>query len=65
MIAARNAFTKACPAPQGTWQMLGATAKLTGAGFWNPVKTTMGALANGAELRPLVGFQLVNGCGKG
>ncbi len=64
MIAARNAFTKACPAPQGTWQMLGATAKLTGAGFWNPVKTTMGALANGAELRPLVGFQLVNGCGK-
>ena len=44
--------------------MLGATAKLTGVGFWNPVKTTMGALANGAELRPLVGFQLVNGCGK-
>jgi hypothetical protein len=65
MIAARTAFTKTCPAPQTTWQMLGATAKLTGAGFWNPVKTTLGALANGAELRPLVGLQLVTGCGKG
>jgi hypothetical protein len=65
MLAARTAFTKACPAPQAGWQMLGATAKLTGAGFWNPVKTTMGALSNGAELRPLVGFELVNGCGKG
>jgi hypothetical protein len=65
IVAARNAFVDACPAPQVTWQLLGATAKLTGVGFWNPVKTTAGALPNGAELRPLTGFELLNGCGKG
>jgi hypothetical protein len=65
MLAARNAFTKACPAPKGAWQLLGATAKLTGVGFWNPAKSTFGALPSGAELRPLVGFELVSGCGKG
>ena len=65
MVAARTSFTSACPAPTATWQMLGATAVLSGVGFWNPVKTTIGALKNGAELRPLTGFQLVNGCGKG
>jgi hypothetical protein len=65
MIAARNAFLQACPAPTTQWQMLGVRAKLTGVGFWNPVKTTLGALPNGAELRPLTGYELVNGCGKG
>jgi hypothetical protein len=64
MLGARNAFVKACPAPTGDWQMLGAHAKLAGVGFWNPVKTTQGALANGAELRPLVGLQITQGCGK-
>jgi hypothetical protein len=65
IVAARSAFTSACPAPKNQWQLLGATARLTGVGFWNPVKTTPGALRNGAELRPLTGFQLINGCGKG
>ena len=65
MLAARNAFTKACPAPKAAWQLLGATVKLTGVGFWNPAKSTLGALPSGAELRPLVGFELVSGCGKG
>jgi hypothetical protein len=64
MVGARNAFVKNCPAPTGDWQILGAHAKLTGVGFWNPVKTTEGALANGAELRPLVGLQITQGCGK-
>jgi hypothetical protein len=64
MLGARNAFVKNCPAPSGSWQMLGAHAKLVGVGFWNPVKTTEGALANGAELRPLVGLQITQGCGK-
>ena len=64
IVAARTAFTSACPAPTADWQMLGASVTLTGVGFWNPVRTTLGALANGAELRPVTGFTLINGCGK-
>ena len=44
MLATRNAFLKQCPAPTNNWQPLGATATLSGVGFWNPVKTTAGAL---------------------
>jgi hypothetical protein len=64
MVAARNGFMKHCPAPTANWQVLGARAVLFGVGFWNPVKTTQGALANGAELRPLVGLTITQGCGK-
>lgn len=64
ILGARNAFVSTCPAPRTAWQMLGARVKLTGVGFWNPVRTTLGALPNGAELRPLVGFDLINGCGR-
>ena len=64
IMAARSAFTKACPAPTSGWQMLGATVQLAGIGFWNPVKTTLGALGNGAELRPVTYFNLLQGCGK-
>jgi hypothetical protein len=38
---------------------------MTGVGYWNPVATTLGALGNGAELRPVTGFKLINGCGLG
>ena len=55
---------KICPAAKTQWQMLGATADLSGSGFWNPVKTTIGALKNGAELRPLVSLSVTQGCGK-
>jgi hypothetical protein len=64
MVAARNAFLKQCPAPTGNWQPLGATAEITGVGFWNPVKTTAGASKNGAELRPLLSVNITQGCGK-
>jgi len=64
MVGARNGFLKQCPAPTAQWQMLGAHATLVGVGFWNPVKTTEGALPNGAELRPLVGLGITQGCGK-
>jgi hypothetical protein len=64
MIAARNGFVKHCPAATTSWQLLGAHATIFGVGFWNPVKTTQGALANGAELRPLVGLTITQGCGK-
>ncbi len=63
MLAARNSFLNGCPAPTKDWQMLGATADVSGVGFFNPVKTTMGALKNGAELRPLVGMSITQGCG--
>ena len=64
ILAARSAFTKACPTPTPAWQLLGATVQLAGVGFWNPVKTTPGALGNGAELRPVTHFSLIQGCGK-
>lgn len=63
ILAARNAFRSACPAPTAAWQPLGATVTLTGVGFWNPVKTTLGALGNGAEIRPVTGLTITNGCG--
>jgi len=64
MVNARNGLVKHCPAPTSDWQLVGAHAALFGVGFWNPVKTTPGALANGAELRPLVGLTITQGCGK-
>ncbi len=64
ILTARSAFTKACPAPTPAWQLLGATVQLAGVGFWNPAKTTPGALRNGAELRPITRFNLIQGCGK-
>lgn len=65
MIAAREAFTDHCPRPTTQWQLLGATVDVSGVGFWNPVHTTRGALANGAELRPLTNLSIVAGCGIG
>jgi hypothetical protein len=65
MVAARNAFMSHCPAATNDWQLLGATADMTGVGFWNPVKTTMGALKSGAELRPLTALTITQGCGLG
>jgi hypothetical protein len=64
MLATRNAFLKQCPAPTANWTPLGATAEITGVGFWNSVKTTAGASKNGAELRPLLGVNITQGCGK-
>lgn len=63
MLTARNNFLSGCPAPTKDWQMLGATADVSGVGFFNPVKTTMGALQNGAELRPLISLTITQGCG--
>lgn len=63
LIAARQAFIGACPRPTPSWQLLGATVDIAGVGFWNPVKTTRGALPNGAELRPVTAFKLIAGCG--
>ncbi|MES1247349.1 MAG: hypothetical protein ABUS54_06730 [Actinomycetota bacterium] len=64
LVGARTHFLSNCPAVTPQWQILGAHASIAGVGFWNPVKTTMGALQNGAELRPLVGLAITQGCGK-
>lgn len=64
MTKARNALVNRCPKATKEWQMLGARAALFGVGYWSPVKTTSGALPNGAELRPLVGLTITQGCGK-
>jgi hypothetical protein len=61
-VGARIALGR-CPAPQGGWQPLGATVRLTGVGFWNPLHTTKGALPTGAELRPVTGLTVLSGCG--
>ena len=45
------------------WWPLGASVRMTGVGYWNPVRTTLGALGNGAELRPVTGLKIINGCG--
>ena len=65
MIAARRQLTSHCPAVTAAWQLLGATIELAGVGFWNPSRATRGALRNGAELRPVTNFRIVNGCGLG
>ncbi len=63
ILATRSAFLSACPAPTTTWQTLGTIVQLTGVGFWNPVRDTLGAAANGAELRPVTGMNIMQGCG--
>jgi hypothetical protein len=65
MIAARKEFTGHCPHATAQWQLLGATVDISGVGFWNPVRTTRGALPNGAELRPLTNLHILSGCGVG
>lgn len=65
MIAARRQLTEHCPPVKATWELLGITVDLAGVGFWNPSRVTRGALPNGAELRPLTNFRIVNGCGIG
>ena len=64
LLKARNGFMSHCPAPTNDWQILGAHASIYGVGFWNPTRTTLGALKSGAELRPLVGLAITQGCGK-
>jgi hypothetical protein len=65
MVAARRQLTSHCAQVTAAWQLLGATVDVAGVGFWNPSKRTRGALANGAELRPLTNLRIVSGCGVG
>jgi hypothetical protein len=58
IIAARQELKNHAPQVTSTWQLLGFTVKLTGVGFWNPLHSTRGALANGAELRPVTRLKI-------
>jgi hypothetical protein len=65
MLAARNSLMSGCPQVTAAWQLLGVTVEIGGVGYWNPVRTTRGALPNGAELRPVTNLKVVTGCGVG
>jgi hypothetical protein len=65
ILAARNELTSRCPKVTAAWQLLGITVEVGGVGFWNQVRTTRGALANGAELRPVTNLKVLTGCGVG
>ena len=65
ILSARNELTSRCPTVTWQWQLVGITVEIGGVGFWNPVKTTRGALPNGAELRPVTNLEVVTGCGVG
>jgi hypothetical protein len=65
ILSARAELTSRCPTVTWQWQLVGITVEIGGVGFWNPVKTTRGALANGAELRPVTNLKVVTGCGVG
>jgi hypothetical protein len=65
ILAARHELTSRCPTVAWQWQLLGITVDIGGVGFWNPVQTTRGALASGAELRPVTNLKVVTGCGVG
>jgi hypothetical protein len=65
MLAARSAFTSRCQKVTAAWQLIGITVQVGGVGYWNPVRTTRGALANGAELRPVTNLKIITGCGIG
>jgi hypothetical protein len=61
MLSARSQWTSRCPRATGAWRLIGVTVQIGGVGYWNPVRTTRGALANGAELRPVTNLRIVSG----
>ena len=63
IIATRNAFLAPARPRRPTGRRSGRPWSLTGVGYWNPVRTTLGALPNGAELRPVIGVNILQGCG--
>ena len=61
MLSARKAWTSRCPKVTPAWRLIGVTVEVGGVGYWNPVRTTRGALKNGAELRPVTNLKIVSG----
>lgn len=65
MAAARSELLTRCGPAHPAWTPLGASARIEGVGYWNPLTVTRGALKNGAELRPITSFTITSGCGVG
>jgi hypothetical protein len=63
IVAARQTLKAHCPRVTASWQLLGISVELEGVGFWNPSRSTKGALPNGAELRPITNLKIASGCG--
>jgi hypothetical protein len=63
IVAARQMLKAHCPQVTASWQLLGISVELEGVGFWNPLRSTKGALPNGAELRPITNLKIASGCG--
>jgi hypothetical protein len=61
LLSARKEWTSRCPRATAAWRLIGVTVDVGGVGYWNPVRTTRGALSNGAELRPVTNLKIVSG----
>jgi hypothetical protein len=63
IIAVRKKFEAACGKATNTWQQLGATATITGVGFWDKPHTQNPHAPNFAELHPVTAIKFISGCG--
>jgi hypothetical protein len=63
IINARKNFETACGKATNTWQQLGATATITGVGFWDKPHTQNPHAPNFAELHPVTAIKFISGCG--
>jgi hypothetical protein len=62
MVAARQDLMSRCGPPRPNSPALGGIAYVTGIGFWNGDRPKLQAAANGAELQPVTGLNLIAGC---
>jgi hypothetical protein len=62
IVAVRNLFTRRCGMATGSWQQLGAVARISGVGFWDFPHGQSGAARNYAELHPVTAIQIISGC---
>jgi hypothetical protein len=62
VLATRARFVSTCGNPKPEAQDLGAVGYVSGIGFWSGRRLTSQAAANGAELQPVTGLNLIAGC---
>ena len=63
IIRARATFISKCGPATSDWQPLGATAYISGVGFWDFPHGQRGHARNYAELHPVTAIRLISGCG--
>jgi hypothetical protein len=62
IVRVRRMFESRCGAATDSWHQLGAVAYVSGVGFWDFPHGQSGAARNYAELHPVTGMRLLNGC---